>query len=77
MCGQYSDEWLAGGAHTFGGLPRVIGQTLIKCHTQGEEEREGGIIIKRKEVIWCVNWPMVFVLAEAYKTVSVTLSVSM
>ena len=38
MCGQYSDEWLAGGAHTFDGLPRVIGQTLIKCHTQGEEE---------------------------------------
>ena len=40
MCGQYSDEWLAGGAHTFDGLPRVIGQTLIKCHTQGEEEGE-------------------------------------
>ena len=64
-------------AHTFDGLPRVTWKTLIKCHTQGEEEREGGIIIKRKEVIWCVNWPMVFVLAEAYKTVSVTLSVSM
>ena len=34
VCGQYSDVV----AHTFDGWPRLIGQTLIKCHTQGEEQ---------------------------------------
>ena len=46
MCGQYSDEQPAGVAHTFDGLPRVIGQTLIKCHTQGEEEGDN---VQKKE----------------------------